>query len=219
MKYSLIYSDPPWSHNNKASRATAENHYSTMPLTELKRLPVWDLAAEDCVLAMWWSPVMPLEAIQLAEAWGFSVRNMKLFTWGKLTQHAERHIQKYIDDALSLTQFISAGDVLDSVRGHIRVNLGNYTRSNSEDCLIAVRGRGIERIDASVRQLILEPISSHSKKPDEARKRLVQLFGDVPRIELFARQSSHGFDVWGDECGTADISLTPGCARTNRVEW
>ena len=75
-KYALIYADPAWSYDNKGSRAKADNHYPTMSITDLKRLPVWDLAADDAILAMWWVPPMPLEAIQLAEAWGFKVKNM-----------------------------------------------------------------------------------------------------------------------------------------------
>ena len=38
----------------------------------------------------------------------------------------------------------------------------------------------------------MSPVEEHSKKPDEARKRIVELIGDVPRIELFARQSTDG---------------------------
>lgn len=44
------------------------------------------------------------------------------------------------------------------------------------------------------------------------REKLVQLLGDVPRIELFARQSSHGFDVWGNQCIAPAVELLPGCA-------
>lgn len=49
-------------------------------------------------------------------------------------------------------------------------------------------------------------IEEHSKKPEEARERIVQLMGDLPRIELFARQSPVGWDVWGNEV-ECDISL------------
>jgi N6-adenosine-specific RNA methylase IME4 len=44
----------------------------------------------------------------------------------------------------------------------------------------------------------------HSRKPDEARDRIVQLWGDVPRIELFARESSPGWDTWGNQAGLFD---------------
>ena len=39
----------------------------------------------------------------------------------------------------------------------------------------------------------------HSRKPAEIRDRIVELCGDVPRIELFARQSADGWDRWGNE--------------------
>lgn len=45
----------------------------------------------------------------------------------------------------------------------------------------------------------MSPIKQHSKKPDETRERIVALMGDVPRIELFARQKTEGWDVWGNE--------------------
>ena len=48
-------------------------------------------------------------------------------------------------------------------------------------------------------QLIISPLEEHSKKPAEARKRIVELLGDLPRIELFARQRSPGWDAWGNE--------------------
>lgn len=46
---------------------------------------------------------------------------------------------------------------------------------------------------------LISPVESHSKKPDEARKKIVALMGDLPRVELFARQSPEGWDVWGNE--------------------
>lgn len=87
------------------------------------------------------------------------------------------------------------------------------TRANSEDCLFAVKGKLPERIDAGIIQSFTAPRLAHSQKPDFVREKLVQLLGDVPRIELFARQSSHGFDVWGNECGSSDVMLLPGIAE------
>lgn len=52
MKYSLIYADPAWEYGNTVSNGAATNHYGTMKLIDMKRLPVWELAAEDAVLAM-----------------------------------------------------------------------------------------------------------------------------------------------------------------------
>ena len=52
---------------------------------------------------------------------------------------------------------------------------------------------------ANVHQFIISPIREHSRKPDEAREKIVALMGDVPRVELFARQITPGWDVWGNE--------------------
>ena len=78
------------------------------------------------------------------------------------------------------------------------MGMGNWTRANTEDCLIAVKGKP-KRIDASVRQLVISRLRSHSQKPDEVRNAIVQLMGDLPRIELFARQTEEGWDSWGNE--------------------
>lgn len=82
--------------------------------------------------------------------------------------------------------------------------MGAYTRANAEICLLGVTpgfnaGEAIK--SHSVHQIIEAPVKAHSVKPDETRKRIVELMGDVPRIELFARQHAPGWDVWGDEVG------------------
>ena len=66
------------------------------------------------------------------------------------------------------------------------------------EALLATRGHP-KRQAANVHQFIIAPIQEHSRKPDEARDKIVALMGDVPRVELFARQSPPGWDVWGNE--------------------
>ena len=44
-----------------------------------------------------------------------------------------------------------------------------------------------------------------SKKPDEIRDRIVELCGDVPRIELFEREKFEGWDCLGDAIDGKDI--------------
>ena len=56
--------------------------------------------------------------------------------------------------------------------------------------------------NASVREsisFVISHIEQHSKKPDEVRDKIVKLMGDQPRVELFARQKTPGWDVWGNE--------------------
>lgn len=173
MKYQLIYADPPWTYRDKANagKRGACHKYATMTEDELRDMGhrVLAVAADDCLLAMWWVAPMPVEAISLVLSWGFMLKTMKGFTWHKLTVNGKSHF-----------------------------GMGNWTRANAEDCLFAVRGKPRRR-SASVRQFIAAPVREHSRKPDEARHRLVELMGDVPRLELFARQATPGWDVWGNE--------------------
>lgn len=171
MKYQLIYADPAWQYRDKASagKRGACHKYSVMDLKDICALDVASVAAEDCLLAMWWVPPMPLEALKVVEAWGFTLKTMKGFTWHKLTKNGESHF-----------------------------GMGHWTRANTEDCLFAVRGKP-RVISHSVRQFLEAPIGGHSEKPGEARDRLVQLVGYVPRLEMFARTVPAGWDVFGDQ--------------------
>ena len=76
--------------------------------------------------------------------------------------------------------------------------MGRWTRANAELCLLATKGKP-KRLDAGVHSVIDEKIMKHSQKPNEARKRIIKLCGDLPRVELFAREKLEGFDVWGNE--------------------
>ena len=55
-----------------------------------------------------------------------------------------------------------------------------------------------------MQQIVLENIREHSRKPDCVRDRIVELCGDLPRIELFAREKTAGWDVWGNETDKFD---------------
>ena len=88
---------------------------------------------------------------------------------------------------------------------NIFTGMGYWTRANAEICLLATRGHP-KRAARDVKQVILSHVEEHSKKPDEARRRIEALMGDVPRIELFARQATPGWDVWGNEVAS-DIQL------------
>jgi N6-adenosine-specific RNA methylase IME4 len=203
-QYSLIYADPPWSYSNTASNGAAADHYATMRLIDLKRLPVWELAADNAVLAMWYTGTHNQEAIELAEAWGFTVRTMKGFTWVKLNQLAEQRITK----ALSEGEISDFYDFLDLLNAETRMNGGNHTRANTEDLLIATCGTGLERLNAGIKQVVYSPLGAHSEKPWEVRYRLELLYGDVPRIELFSRSEVPGWHRWGNECSSS-VSLVP----------
>ena len=88
--------------------------------------------------------------------------------------------------------------------------MGGWTRSNAEVCLLGVKGNP-KRLSKAVHQIIeaqvIEAkIGEHSVKPPETREKIIELMGDIPRIELFAREKTEGWDVWGNEV-ECDISL------------
>jgi N6-adenosine-specific RNA methylase IME4 len=112
---------------------------------------------------------MPLEAIGLVKSYGFELKTMTCFSWIKQTKNRKDHF-----------------------------GMGFYSRQQQEHCLIARRGKP-KILSHSVRQNIRAPIREHSRKPDEVRNRIVELCGNVPRLEMFARPPLvKGWDVWGN---------------------
>ena len=73
--------------------------------------------------------------------------------------------------------------------------------------MLATKGHP-KRRSAGVHQVILSHIEEHSKKPDVTRDKIIELAGNLPRVELFARQKAPGWDVWGNEVDS-DLFLTP----------
>lgn len=76
--------------------------------------------------------------------------------------------------------------------------MGYYTKSNCEVCLLGVKGK-MKPISNKISSVILSPRREHSRKPDEIRNKIVELFGNLPRVELFAREKIDGWDSWGNE--------------------
>ena len=175
-KYQIIYADPPWQYRNDKGSGVAENHYRTMPVEEICRLPVKELTDRNAVLFLWVTcPQLP-EAFKVMEAWGFEYKTVG-FVWIKPKRYEEGFV----------------------------LGMGYWTRSNVEICLIATKGKP-KRQSKTVSQLIISPREQHSKKPDKTRELIVELMGDLPRLELFARERSPGWDVWGNEVkSTIDI--------------
>ena len=147
-----------------------------MSADDICSLPVADIAEDNCVLFLWVTFPNLQESFRVIKAWGFEYRTVA-FVWVKRNKKA-------------INWFMG---------------LGYWTRANAEICLLAVKGKP-KRVSKSVRQIIDSPIERHSKKPDETRERIIDLMGDLPRIELFARQKTDGWDVWGNEV-ESDIKL------------
>jgi len=171
-KYQIIYADPPWEFigwsKNKSGKKSPAQHYEVQDLEWIKRLPINELADDDCVLFLWTTYPLLEVSFEVIKAWGFKYATVG-FTWVKKTKNGNWHY-----------------------------GLGYWTRANPELCLIATKGHP-KRVRKDTPNLIVSKVREHSRKPDEVRHRIVKLCGDVPRIELFARQKVEGWDCWGNE--------------------
>lgn len=177
--YRAILADPPWSfqvwNKDTGQGRSPEAHYATMTMDEIAALPVSALAADDCALFCWacW-PSFP-DALRIVEAWGFTYKTMG-FVWVK-------------------------GEGLPMFPDDIRteVGMGYWSRANTEPCILATKGAP-KRLNADVRQVIIERRREHSRKPDCVYERIERLVAG-PYVELFARNRRPGWDAWGNEVG------------------
>ena len=194
--YKVVLADPNWKYNHAGGRGAAENHYRTSPIDEISSLPVSQIVAKDAVLFLWTTwPIYienPEQVQRVIRSWGFTPKTLG-FLWVKTNKKAG-------------TPFWGGG---------------SWTRANSEFCILAVRG-DVRAISHGVHQLIETwdendhvlraphpGNKEHSAKPACVRDRIVELIGDVPRIELYSRDRVQGWDAWGDDpaLGGSDVDL------------
>jgi site-specific DNA-methyltransferase (adenine-specific) len=180
-KYKIIYADPPWSYRDKRNKhkrlcGGALSHYKTMSIEEIKNLPINKILDKDCMLFLWATFPNIKEALCIIDAWGFTYKTLG-FSWIKTNKINKKPF----------------------------FGIGYYTKSNCEVCLIGVKGKPIKKSN-KVSSVVISPRGCHSEKPREVRQKIVELCGDIPRIELFARQKTKGWDVWGNEV-KSDINL------------
>lgn len=179
--FSLILADPPWAfkvydEDTGLGRAP-DRHYQTITHEELAEMPVANIAADSALLAMWvYDPMIP-EAMALAQAWGFNYVTV-LFRWLKGDGQG-----RLFDDGEKL-----------------KFGLGYHTRGGGcEECWLFKRGKGLPVLRHDIRKEFYGYRREHSRKPDEVRGWLVDLYGGVPRIELFARSAAPGWAAFGNE--------------------
>lgn len=177
LKYQIIYADPPWRYDNPKDNDPKMGGitYHTMTIDEIKSLPVQNITDKDCLLFMWATMPKLIEALDVIKAWGFKYTTCA-FVWVK---------QNPVGDG-------------------IYSGMGHWTNGNAELCLLAKKGIP-KRFEKNVKQICLAHRSSHSKKPDEIRDRIVRLAGDLPRIELFAREKVDNWDAMGYNIDGKDI--------------
>lgn len=173
-RYSIIYADPPWAYlwgtGKDGGHFAPEKHYPTMTTEEICALNVRPLRAANCALALWATgPCLP-DAFRVLESWGFKYKTV-LFVWVKTNPAS----------------------------GTVVCGPGSYTRSACEYVLLGMRGHIKRQGTSPVSQVVSAPRGRHSAKPPIVRDHLVRLFGDLPRLELFARERVAGWDAFGNE--------------------
>lgn len=179
-EYQIIYADPPWTYkvwSVNGNKRSASQHYPTMRKEELQRFPIQKISAKNSVLLMWVTAPCLEEGLELIRKWGFIYKTIG-FTWIKKNKKSDS----------------------------LFWGMGYYTRANAELCLLATKGKPPKRVSRTVHQVVESPVREHSRKPDEVRSRITELFGNLSRIELFARQKTQGWDTWGNEV-KSDLSL------------
>jgi len=177
-KYQIIYADPPWNSNSQFGRDKKRGNKQHYPLMTLEDIKKLPVKniSDDNSILFLW--VVDTQLFDAKEVIEMWGFTYKTvgFTWIKKTKSDKDHF-----------------------------GVGMWTRKNPEMCLISTKGNP-KRMNAGVRQLQRYKIREHSRKPDEIRNKIRELMGDLPRIELFAREKTPGWDVWGDEV-ESDIEL------------
>jgi len=180
-KYQIIYADPPWRYGGRSKM-----------FNDPKRQNIEEIynTLHDNELKL-----LPINKI--------TDDNCILFLWV-----TSPHLKECIEVGESWGfKYVTVGFVW-----HKRcARLGNYTMSGCELCIILKKGRIPQHKlkGKGVKQFYEERVIRHSQKPDEFRKRIEQLFPKSNRIELFARQKTEGWDVWGNEVESdIDLSIT-----------
>jgi len=176
-KYQIIYADPPWSYfNGGVPQGGVNAQYPTMKLEDIKKLPVASISADVSVLLLWATFPQLQEALEVMNAWGFKYKTLG-FSWLKTNKD-----------------------------GSPFFGIGYYAKSNTEVCLLGVKGNAHSLVKSNkVSSVILHPKTKHSTKPAVVREKIVELFGDLPRVELFARERVDGWDAWGNDVASDAI--------------
>jgi N6-adenosine-specific RNA methylase IME4 len=180
-KHNVIYADPPYRFRDKNSNGKrgACFRYNTMSLDEIAAMhPYIDsIAAPDCALLLWMPASIVAEGgvSKIMGAWGFVPKTLA-FCWVKTTPTKPMQVCGI----------------------NLKMCLGHWTRQGVELCWLGVRGKP-KRKGKSVHQVIFSDVRETDRKPDECYELIDELFGTVPRIELFARQRWPGWAHHGDE--------------------
>lgn len=193
--FGLIMADPPWSYemrSDKGYEKAPEAKYQTMPLAEIKALPVEALAGQDCLLWLWAvNPQLP-QALEVMAAWGFTFKTagtwVKRTTRGKVSFGTGYILRSANEPFLIGTR--GAPKTTRSTRSAVITHDERFKRTGDWS---DIWPNGTVTIEAAARE--------HSRKPDEAFRACEELMPKARRLELFSRTDRDGWSTWGNESG------------------
>ncbi len=170
----IIYADPSWRFNVRKRESgllkSPDRHYQTLTIDQIKAEFRSVNVAKNAFLAMWvYDPLLP-EALEVATSCGWKFVTV-LFRWLKTTTKVK-----------------------------MKFGQGYHTRGGAcEEVWLFKRGKGLPVLRHDIRKEFFSPIREHSRKPDQIPAWLVQLYGDRPRLEMFARTRRPGWQAHGRE--------------------
>ena len=177
-RYDIAYVDPPWHYYGSGVKdAAAAKHYPLMTQQELADLDVKSVLNKRAAVFVWATGPRLHFAIDLIAKWGLHYRGVA-YVWVKTNRRGE----------------IIAGQGVPPT----------FTKPTTELLLAATTnrtGRPFPIHDFAQAQVVLHGRGEHSEKPEIFREMIEALCGDRPRIELFARKVTPGWDAWGAEVG------------------
>lgn len=209
-KRKIFVFDPPWNYrtwSGKNQTRNADNHYGTMTDQELLDLDAYvqKAAGPEAICCMWCTASNMPFALKLMKQWGFEYKTI-LFTWVKLNKSFQKKFKDIAQSTLNMPP--SDEDLIKSIEQLMFVSLGHWTRSNCEFVIVGKRGKiPLQRLRKDVRQLVISPVTEHSRKPDEVNKRIESMLRRPQDkcYEFFARRQYNDWYCTGNELDGLDI--------------
>jgi N6-adenosine-specific RNA methylase IME4 len=176
--FDVILADPPWQYANRVARKPhkrtkfgggVSTQYPTMAVDDICAMPVKGVAAPSALLFLWTTWPHLESGLRVMNAWGFD----------------------YVTIGLIWVKTYPSGELF--------FGPGYYAKSNTEPCLLGRRGRSMKPAVDTVSSVIVSPVREHSRKPEAARHRIQQMYPTARKVELFARESSDGWEVFGNQ--------------------
>ena len=204
----IIYADPPWKYqqtvkNGVLKRKDGTLIYPSMSIKELKTLPVERICKEDAALFLWATMPLLQEALDVIKAWGFTYKTC-FVNWVKTTKQGDRPafgVGYYTRSNAELCLVAVKG----KIASYKRLLPGEQERGASKMSSIVHQEDGscptnfLALLDQSSTPVVMTPRREHSRKPACVRDMIVRLLGDIPRVELFAREQTPGWQTLGNQ--------------------